>query len=360
MTYDITKLNVASLDFDDIVTSLASFLNDQPDLADVDFKSPGSAANMLINILATVTAYNGVYAQMSFTNSWPSSANMTESVLSAASLSSIVIPYTRSARLPVSLYVGNTAGMAAYSPFDAVGTDGSNFFFYNIDDIPGNIGTSATLYAGTGIITYSNYDYTTQSIEIPSSVDPDTISFYTTNISGVTAATKWTRVDKGNTTVSNNQQIFTVVNSSGGYTVTNALANAQQITTSSRAYVTAVISNGNVGNGASINNNSLATVTYYLSPNGGYDMLSLGQAKAQLNFNYLAQQRCVTLNDFKNAIISSGLPGTETESNITVSNSIVPATVNVYVNGMSSENQVLLLNYLSSRTVAGIAVTYSL
>lgn len=359
MTYNIKNLNVASLDFDDIVTSLSTFLNEQPDLADIDFKSPGSAASMLINILATATAYNGVYAQMSYTNSWPCSANMIEAVLAAASLSSIVIPYTESASCSATVSVSGTAGIAAYSVFTATGINGENLFFYNIDDIPSGQGTSATLYSGSSVVTYTNYNYETQSIEIPRTVDPNTISFYTATISGVGTPVKWTRVEKGNNTSESNQSIFTVINSSGGYTVTNALANSQTISTSYRPYVVAVTSNGTIGNNATISNNSLATLSYYSIPNGGYNSLSLKQAKALLNFNSLGQQRCVTLNDFKNAILSSNLIGSATESDILVQNSNIPATVKIYVTGLSTGNQEQLLNYLSSKTVAGISVVYS-
>lgn len=358
MTYDIRNLNVASLDFDDIVTSLSTFLNEQPDLTDVDFNSPGSAANMLVNILATATAYNGVYSQFSYINSWPCSANMIEGVLSAASLSSVVIPYKRSASITATVNVGVTSGMAAYTPFTATATDGSQFFFYNVTELPYGYST-ANLYAGTSFVTYTNYNYDTQSIEIPNSVDPDTISFYTSPISGSTAVTKWTRVDKGNQTSTNNQNIFTVINSAGGYTVTNAFPNATEITTSSKAYVVAVTSNGSAGNNASIDNNELATITYYSQPSNGYDALTLGQAKAQLTFNSNGQQRCVTLNDFKNAILGSGIPGTEIESNITVANNSIPASVKIYVSGLSSNYQDILLNYLASKTIAGISVVYS-
>jgi hypothetical protein len=360
MTYNINNLNVSSLDFDDIVSSLSKFLNEQPDLADIDFQAPGSAASMLLNILATTTAYNGVYGQMSFTNSWPCSANMTESVLSAASLASIVIPYTRSARASATISVGSTAGMQAYSPFNATNTDGSSTFFYNIDDIPSGEGANATLYSGNSVVTYTNYDYTSQSMFIPSSVDPDTIGLYVTPTSGLLTPVKWTRVDKGNQTTTTNNKIFTVINATNGYLVTNNLANAQTITTTYRVSVTAVQSNGSIGNGAVISNNSLGTLRYYESPNGGYDKLNLAQAKAKFNFNANGQQRCVTLSDFENAIACSGLPYTNNTDNITVANSSIPATVKVYVTGLSSNDQVLLLNYLSSRTVAGISVVYSL
>jgi len=97
MTYDIKNLNVASLDFDDIVQSLSTFFQQQPELKDVNFTDEGTAANMLVQILATATAYSGVYSQFGYVNSWPVTANYVEGILTCASLSSILIPYTQSA-----------------------------------------------------------------------------------------------------------------------------------------------------------------------------------------------------------------------------------------------------------------------
>jgi len=360
MTYDIKNLNVASLDFDDIRTNLASFLNAQPDLADIDFSSSGSAASMLLNILATATTYNGIYAQMAYTNSWPSSANMIQPLLGCASLSSIIIPYIKSASCSITMNIsgGGTGGIDAYTAFNATGTDGSALFFYNIDDIPYGDGNLVNLYSGTQVATFTNYDYATQSIEIPSTIDPDTVSFYVTN-NATQSSVKWTRVSKGNNTSSGNQNIFCVTHSTNGYRVTNALPNASEITTSYRVSVKGIYSNGSIGNGATISLPSVVTQTYSTVPSGGYNALTLNMAKAKYNFNANGQQRCVTLQDYKNAIVSSGISGTEDSANVTVSNSSTPCTVNVYVTGLNSTGQTLLLSYLSNLSVAGISVVYS-
>ena len=50
MTYQLTNLNVASLDFDDIKSSLISFLEQQSDLKDLDFRNEASSVNLLLNI----------------------------------------------------------------------------------------------------------------------------------------------------------------------------------------------------------------------------------------------------------------------------------------------------------------------
>jgi len=95
-------------------------------------------------------------------------------------------------------------------------------------------------------------------------------------------------------------------------------------------------------------------------PSGGYDTLDLNTAKAKFTFNANGLKRCVTLEDFKNAIAASGINGTSDKTQITVANDSTPATVKVYVNGLSTSDQNNLLSYLSDKTLAGINVKYSL
>ena len=68
--------------------------------------------------------------------------------------------------------------------------------------------------------------------------------------------------------------------------------------------------------------------------------------------------RCVTLNDFKNAIVASGISGTSDSTLITVANDSIPGTVKIYVVDLSESNQTLLMNYLAQKTVAGINLVY--
>ncbi len=366
MTYKLSGtngLNVSSLDFEEIRNNLATFLNQQPDLADIDFTSSGSAASMILNILATATAYNGVYAQFSYTNSWPASANFEDAVLGCASLASVLVPYKQSAYANYTLIVGEndqtgaTGSVPAYTAFDAVGTDGSQLYFYNIETIPFNVSSSVTLYSGSAVETFTNYDYTTQSITLPKDIDPATITMVV-NTSGTN--TTWTRVEKGRDVSGTNQNVFCVTHSVDGYRVTNALPSATQLTTSSRVAVTAIYSNGSSGNEATISLPIEFTASYYSDAANGYDALSTEQLKAKFNFNFTGYQRCVTLEDYKNAIVASGISGTEDINNVTVANSSIPCTVKIYVTGLSSGNQTILMNYLSNLAMAGINLTYSL
>lgn len=354
MTYNIKNLNVASLDFDNIVSSLTSFLEIQPGLTDIAFRDKATMANRLINILATATAYNGVYAQFGFTESALSTATLLESVVSIASNHSIVVPLTQSARCAVT----TRAALSDYQIFTGKTTNGASINFYNINSIAqSSVASEITLYSGAVLATYTNYDYESQSILLPLTVDPDTISFYVAaDANSISSATKWTKVTKSNQTPNGNNQYFTVQHSANGYLVTNNFANAASVNTANSVFVKALISNGSAGNNAEIVDPN-AYLDNIGTPIGGYGTITVDTAKAKLLFE-LNYGRCVTLKDFKTAILASGISGTDDEDLIAVRNGDVPGSVNIYVENLDSSGQSLLLEYIQPKVLAGMQVIY--
>lgn len=356
MTYELKNLNVASLDFDDIKASLINFFEQQSDLKDLDFRNDSSSVNLLLNILSTVTAYNGVYAQFGFINSFATTASILESVLGIAANSSVLIAPQQSARSTRTLIAAG-ATLEDYSTFQARATNGADIFFFNTEQIPYQTAKSVTLYSGTEVVSFTNYDYETQSCVLPITIDPDSINMYETTI-GSGIVTKWTKVDKSATTLSSNNTHFTVINGPNGYLVTNNFASAREVNTSSTVLIKAVVSNGSIGNSATIFARSDTQFGTTIFPSNGYDLISVDEARSKLLFKATGQERCVTLQDFKNAILSSGISGTSTESLISVANGSYPGQVKVYVTNLSSANISQLLNYLSDKTLAGITVVY--
>lgn len=355
MTYNIKNLNVASLDFDDIKTSLTTFLEKQNDLKDLDFRNEASAVNLLINILSTVTAYNGVYAQYGFINSFATTATVLESLLGIASNNAVLIVPTASAK--TNRTVTATTVLPEYSTFDARGTNGSSVFFFNVEGITANASKSINLYSGTDVVSYTNYNYDTQSCEIPYTINPETVNFYETDVyTGV--ETKWTRVEKSSLTNTSNNTHFTIINGPRGYIVTNNFASSRTITTSSKIVVKGIVSNGAAGNNASITARANTIFGTSAAPVGGYDLISVAQARSSLLFKATGQERCVTIRDYKNAIMSSGIPGTSDESLITVVNGPLSGQVNVSVTNLGNLEQEQLISYLSELAPVGITVIY--
>jgi hypothetical protein len=359
MTYQLQNLDVSSLDFDDIKTSLVSFFKQQPDLSDLDYDNNASTTNLLMNMLATVTAYNGVYSQFGYINSFATTTTLLQSLLGIASNNSVMITPTQGASTVGSIITaGNT--LQEYTTFLATATNGGNLYFFNIDAINANTNATLTLYSGTQVVSYTNYDYNTQSCQLPYTVDPRTIKFYTAPVNS-SIITRWTKVDQDATASFGNQTTFTVINGPEGYIVTNNFPSAQTITTASTVLIKAVVSNGISANNSTLVQRPDVSFVSASVPSGGYDQISVELARYKLLFNATGQNRCVTIADYVNAILSSGLDGTTDSSLITVQNDPnTPGTVKIYVSGLSTTNQSLLIDYLSSKTVAGINLTYSL
>jgi hypothetical protein len=355
MAYNIKDLNVSSLDYTDIVESLTSFLEKQPTLTNIDFRNTSSAANMLINILATATAYNGVYSYFGYNESFKTSAQNIESFAGLASNESVLLTFAQSATSQIT--INASSAVDAYTPFVAKATDGTNILFFNKDDI--SVGTNSyTLYSGTQAVTYTNYDYDKQYCTLPINVDPRTIRFVLTDVINGTQK-EYTKVERGEEPAASGSY-FTVINGADGYIVTNNFVNSAAIDLNKKVEIFAVITNGDQGNSAQINPLSSTTFITQSTPSGGYSTLSVERARSLLLFNGNGRKRWVTLNDLKYAIMSSGISGTDDLDLITVANDNTPASVKVYVDGLSSSSQTDLLNYLQGTGPAGIDVIYSL
>lgn len=355
MTLDFKQLNVASLNYADIVASLKNFLRNEPSLSSLDFDNDASAINMLCNILATGVAYNGIYSQFGYNESFLSTANLLESIVGLASNSSVLLEVKKSAKSTNSVTV-SAAGLSAYTPFNAIAVNGTNTFFFNTSPLSGNANTTLNLYSGSEIVQYTDWDFNTQSIVIPLTVDPETINLYSVDVLGV--ETLWTRVEKSSFSESQGNY-YTVLNTVNGYLVSANLPESFPIDSADVVYVRAVQSNGSIGNDAVIT--AAPTVTFLTnnSPSGGYDVISVDLARAKVQFAASSEHRCVTLEDYENAILNSGISGTDDVTKITVANGSVPCQIKVYVDGLSSANQSALMTYLGTRAVAGINLIYS-
>jgi len=359
MAYNTKNLNVASLDFTDIVSSLTSFLEKQPNLTNVDFRNPASAANMLINILSTATAYNGAYAYFGYNESFKISAQNLESFSGMASNESILLPFTQSAS--TTAVISATSTVEAFTPFTATAADGTKILFFNATEI--QVGTASyTLYSGTKQVTFTDYNFDNQYIKLPLNIDPRTILFEVTDIGNGTTKT-WTRVDRGEEATLSSTGIpgnyYTVINGADGYIVTNNFVNTNEIDLGYRVEVSAVQTNGSIGNNATVNPLSSTTFITLPTPSGGYDTISVEKARSTVLFNGNGRRRWVTPNDVKQYIISLGY--TDDITTITVQNGTNPGSIKVYVDeGLTPAQETQLLASLTEAGPAGISITYSL
>ena len=149
------KINVTTLDFDDIKTNLKTFLSGQEQFQDYDFE--GSAMSVLLDVLAYNTHYNALYNNLAINEMFLDSARKRNSVVSlskmlgysprSATCSKAVVTFTVSA--PSS--GATTLTLPAYTPFTTT-VAGKSFTFYT----KGSVVATST----TGVFVFSNLELT--------------------------------------------------------------------------------------------------------------------------------------------------------------------------------------------------------
>ena len=100
---EITKLNVAELDFDTIKTNLKDYFGSQSEFTDHNFD--GSAISVLLDILAYNTHYNAYYLNMLASESFLDSAQLRDSVVAKASMLGYTPRSVRGAQAYVNLTI---------------------------------------------------------------------------------------------------------------------------------------------------------------------------------------------------------------------------------------------------------------
>jgi hypothetical protein len=135
------KIQLGSLDFDEIKTSLKSFLGGQEEFKDFAFE--GSAIGTLVDLLAYNTFYYAFYNNMFANEMFIDTAQKPESLISLAKPMGYVVPGRISSSVTLKLRVAGEAGasVAAFQPIQATNANGQTTTFYNAKEFTGNRGT---------------------------------------------------------------------------------------------------------------------------------------------------------------------------------------------------------------------------
>lgn len=168
-----SKLQLTSLDFDSIKKSLKAFLKDQQEFQDYDFE--GSAINILLDILAYNTFYNGYYMNMVANEMFLDTAVLRKTVVSHAKLLGYTPKSATAAKalINVSITKSNTdpttlLNIPRFTQFTTQTMDGGSYTFYTTDDSEyvANVGqtftfTNLTIKEGQPVTKAYSVDNTT-------------------------------------------------------------------------------------------------------------------------------------------------------------------------------------------------------
>jgi hypothetical protein len=145
------KINVTTLDFDDIKKNLKTFLSGQSEFQDYDFE--GSAMSVLLDVLAYNTHYNALYNNLAINEMFLDSARKRNSVVSISKMLGYSPRSATCAKATITLTVSapgsgaTTLTLPAFTPFTTT-IDGASYTFYTTGSV---VATSST-----GLFTFTD------------------------------------------------------------------------------------------------------------------------------------------------------------------------------------------------------------
>lgn len=328
------QIRITELDYDQILTNLIAFMKTDPAFADYDFT--GSGLQMLARVLAYATFYLNYYTTAAVNESFLDSAQLRTSVVSHAKMLGYDAHGTQSARLEanVAIQLEDSSAVAVTLPAYTQFILGSNnsLTFYNLTDVELVQNTDTQLYEGAGVelvegtpLTYrftADITNPTQRFVIPNAnVDYSTISVNVQAAEGSNVITGFLRANSY-ITVAADDPVFFVQEAYDGYpelkfgngTVGRALEQGNIVIATFlisrgeegnnvRGPFTIPVANvagfltGNTGNSTTITSNSVASM-------GGSSAEDLDEIRFMAPLVYQAQNRCVTTEDYKAAILA--------------------------------------------------------
>ena len=327
---EITKLNIAELDFDTIKTNLKDYFGSQSEFTDHNFD--GSAISVLLDILAYNTHYNAYYLNMLASESFLDSAQLRDSVVAKASMLGYTPRSVRGSQAYVNLTI--TPGDAPASitvdkdtQFTST-VNGTSYTFATanstvISPVSGNYVAENVLLRQGVPLTFKytvNTANTEQRFLLPNAnTDTNTLvvsvqeSASDTNTSVYALATDITTVN------ATSNVYFMSEHSNGQYRVQFGDGTlGRKPITGNIVYLNSLVSEGEDTNGANtfsaastVGGYSTVSVVTANSAIGGMDKESIESIKFNAPKNYEAQNRAVTTDDYKK-LVEDNVAGLDT------------------------------------------------
>ena len=333
-----SEIQIVPLDFDAIRTDLKRFLQSQSVLKDYNFE--GSALSTLIDVLAYDAYYHGWYTNFAVNEVFLQTAQIRNSVVSAARQVGYIPRSVSSAVAEVNITVSGLAAnegvvnLPRYTPFTTT-TDAGSLTFYTTTPtsiVASSNATSVTfssveLYEGVKIedtvtITSTNYSESGTRITIPAkNLDTRTLTVAVYPDSQSETATIYDRATSAVPVTSTSTAYFLFENNDGNYEIQfgdNRIG--KNLAVGQRVVIEYLASRGADGNGADtfsfagtlsniVGTTANVTITATLSnanlpAAGGEDREGLESIKKNAPNMYQIQGRIVTASDARTVLLT--------------------------------------------------------
>tara|TARA_B100001964_G_C14242682_1_gene605874 strand:+ start:652 stop:2490 length:1839 start_codon:yes stop_codon:yes gene_type:complete len=310
------KLEITDLDFDTIKDNLKTYLKGQSEFTDYNFE--GSGLSVLLDTLAYNTHYNAFMANMAANEMFLDTAVKRNSVISHAKAMGYtpVSVKAPAATVDVTVNDANTASLTLYAGHVFVASAGGvSYQFVNIADTTIQASDTYTfsglkLYEGTWTetkYTVNISDADQKFILENNNVDISTLLVTVQTSSSDSTTTTYTKANNLVNVTSTSTVYFTQETTNGEWEIYfgdgvlgKALIDGNIIS------IKYVVTNKDAANGATTFTSSGAigsftdiTIATTNAASGGADAENIGSIQHNAPFNYAAQNRAVTANDYK-------------------------------------------------------------
>jgi len=308
------QINLGNLEFDQIKSSLITYLKNQTLLKDYNFN--GSVINSLVDLMAYNTFYYALYTNMIANEMFLDTAQREQSIVSLTKPLGVVIPTRTSSR--ANIQVGGSAFIPKFTQFNGINDEGIIYNFYALQDYEQEINAdnfidNVVIVEGSELISQRNItqlvDLTKQSYFLANvNIDISTISVEVDSGDGVWKT--WTLSDNiGDSTENLSQTIYFIERFDTGFELQfgkeNALGN--DIKSTDNVRISYLVSSGANSNGIStFSTNELpGNITIQILPNstnyaskGGRNGPDIEYYKFIAPKFFASQNRAVTKDDF--------------------------------------------------------------
>ena len=310
---DTPQINISSLDFDEIKSSLKSYLADKPELSSYNYE--GSGINLLLNVFAYNTLYYAFYANMIANEMFLETAQLENNFVSLLKPLGVLLP-GRSCSIGEITATSPTSTATTLNSYTDyfVGTTNTGlvYRFYTIEDI--DLDTDPT--------TFKVYEALDIAKDIPLTVDITNQKAYIANsavdintIKIKVNGTEWSLYSSGQLAGPDAEVFFLDRTAQGFYVVfgkrtINDFANnyGKNIKPTDVVTISYLVPTGeNANNTIKYNSNSKATVKSSVNSAGGRTVPDLDLYRYSAPKIFAANDRAITKDDYIGILFSSNL-----------------------------------------------------
>jgi hypothetical protein len=321
------KINISSLDFDSIKTSLKTYLsglkNADGTLTFEGYDFDGAGINVLLDILSYNTLYYSFYSNMIGNETFLDTAQIENNIVSLVKPLGYLVTGKSASKTEMTVKsVSATDTLTAYTDFfTALSTSGSSYKFYPIQNYSLSSGatTDIILYEGRTVANNLQIvvDITDQKGFLGNTnIDLNTL---TVKVNGTT----WTQYSAFQADPGPDSEVYFLDRTSAGFyvifgkkTLNDYQATfGKQITENDVVTVSYMVPSGIIANNITSVKNSKVTISATSKTAGGTDGVDLDLVKFFAPKMFAANDRAVTKDDYYGLLFSSNiLPPTITQS----------------------------------------------